>query len=218
MTRLWMTIRTPIGTGLAIAIGLLLVLLPDFLPGSACDIPRVSTSRLSARLDSMEVFVQKGKEKTRLEREGLAFHHSSLPSWNWVGIMRARLSLPKVREYWDWYEWDRPWKAEETCLWIHPVDNGSVILRFNDVPASDSIVGFTYFLRSARERSDARLKAAWNGIPVGSIQLPRKPGDSREFAIHLPGDGPGTLDITVTHKTSGKDHLCFDGWLIEAAP
>ena len=108
---------------LALAVGLSL---PDLLPATAAveDVDAVEYV-LSEQLDQCRVrVVRKGKTPLRLAGKGPVFSSPKLPTWNWVGLLPARVKIPKKQKVWLWEPTGNDHTMATSCIWVHPPSEG----------------------------------------------------------------------------------------------
>jgi len=201
-------VRMACGAALCLAL-----IVPDFIPASPASpttLPAPDEYRLSRRLDLLSVHAVYGKKRLRLERRGSAFYHPALPNWNWVGPRLTEIAIPRGSDNWNWIPDRVAGKARESCLWVHPVNEGILTLSFAGVPRGGRLRGFVYFLRSAARDAAVEITIRQGTGEVKRLKPPATPGKVWEFAADIPGEGEGGLDLVVKGLNRRKNHICLD--------
>jgi hypothetical protein len=120
--------------------------------------------------------------------------------------------MPRPKKsQWAFVETSKPGHVTETCLWIHPVNDGHLRLDFPDVELGGEVSGFFHALRSASPKMKVKIDLILDGEPIAKLSPKLKPGGLWEFQTALPGSGTGTLSLLIKQRARGKNHLCFDG-------
>ena len=89
-------------------------------------------------------------------------------------------------------------------------ESGSVVLRFNSVPASTRFVGFTgfsYFLERDVENAQVELSVSELGQALGQKRAAGADGWSR-FELTR-GPTPGSVEVSVRRLASESRDFCF---------
>ena len=195
------------------AFGLMLALVllaagSDLLPswGAGAEAP----VRLSGMLLEATVTATVKGEEFSLRPAGAVLAHPRLPAWNWVGLRRVTLKRPK-KAVWPFVEADKPGKAVESCLWVHPVNDGRLRLDFPGIVGGGELSGFFHALPSAIPRMKVEVEVLFDGKRLKQLSPRINPGGIWEFHVGLPGSGLGLLSFVIKQQARGKNHLCFDG-------
>ncbi len=196
-----------LASGLLIG-GVLLAICADYLP--ACSTAPNTPLRFSELLPSASVTATVKGEELPLTPAGPALANSRLPAWNWVGVRRISMPRPKKSE-WHFLEASKPGRITETCLWVHPVNDGHLRLDFPNVELGGEVRGFFHALRSASPKMKVKVALILEGETIAKLSPKLKPGGLWEFQEELPGSGTGTLSLLIKQRSRGKNHLCFDG-------
>lgn len=179
-------------------------LLPSWRPGAEAPV------RLSGLLlEAMVTATVKGQAHV-LRPAGAVLAHPRLPAWNWVGLRRISFALPKKAD-WPFVETDKPGRAVESCLWVHPVNDGNLRLDFSEVRRGGDVSGFFHALSSASPKMKVKVEVLLDGKRLAQLSPKLKPGGIWEYQVKLPGSGTGLLSFVITQQARGKNHLCFDG-------
>jgi hypothetical protein len=96
------------------------------------------------------------------------------------------------------------------CVLTQLPDNGRIVLRFNSVPATGRLVGFTgfsYFLERDNDADVAELSVSEVGQPLGQRRAAGARGWSR---FELPRGGtPGAIEVSVRRLAHAAGDFCF---------
>lgn len=195
---------------LCLALGLTL---PDLVTATAGPEDRGTGEYvLSEQLDQARVkVVRKGQKPLRLMGKGPVFSSPKLPGWNWVGPLPAKVKIPKKHKHWFWVPTGNDGNMATTCIWVHPPSAGELVLEFALPPASQRVVGFVHFLRSAAKRTVISMTVKQGRKTVKRLK-PRAPkGSAWEFEVELDETKGGPLKFVFEAGKKAKNHICFDG-------
>jgi hypothetical protein len=212
MSGLWAKMGTPVGSVTTVAVLVVLAVALEGLPPCRGDSPE-GPWRLSEHLSQAAVTARLPGRTLALENVGPAFHHPALPAWNWVGVMPAEVEAPSRNDRFPRVEARKPGRAEVSCIWIHPVNDGKLVLEWPEVPLGRPLHGFFHYLRSARKDAQVDVELFVDGKSVATLKPRAAPGGIWEFDAALPGTGTGRVRFVVEQRRRGKNHLCFDGVL-----
>ena len=96
------------------------------------------------------------------------------------------------------------------CVLTQLPESGSVVLRFNSVPAGKRLVGFTgfsYFLERDVEHAQVELSLSEAGQPLGHERAAGADGWSRFEVARAPT--PGSVEVSVRRLASESRDFCF---------
>ncbi len=186
----------------------LLSMVSDLLPGCAPEPP--VRSRLLVLFPSARVTATVKGRPIALRPSGPGLAAAGLPAWNWGGPRPLTAAMPKTGS-WEFPESVKPGRVEEACLWVHPVNDGSLRLDFPDVPLGGHLQGFFFAPTTAAKRVKIKADVLVDDRRVERLKPALKAGGVWEFDVALPGAGEGTLSVVIHQLARGKNHLCFDG-------
>jgi hypothetical protein len=188
-------------------------------PGPITDPPAGPTEevlyRLTDNLHHLEVFVDSRQWGTLvLSRAGDVFSHPRLPTWGWVGLLQETLRPAKSFRGHRHPLPDRH-LSETVCLWVHPVKEGPLTLRFADVPLGHRFLASVKLRSSYDPKASSRYRVVVDGEKIHERLLQSKAGSIEELDVMLPGTGTGTLEWVWETVVEGKNHLCVEGVVLQ---
>ncbi len=171
--------------------------------------------RLTENLHRLEVQVAPPQGGTlALSRCGDVFTHPRLPAWGWVGLLQETSRPPKSFQGHRYPLPDRH-LSETICLWVHPVKEGPLTLRFADVPLGHRFSATVKFRSSYDPKASSRYRVMVNGEKIHERLLQSQAGSIEELNLMLPGTGTGTLEWLWETVVEGKNHLCVEGVVLQ---
>jgi hypothetical protein len=131
--------------------------------------------------------------------DGAGRHQCSHADWNHVQA--------------GWHEVDeRPLR----CVWAHPVDEGPLEVRFEDVPLRGTLhvrAAMTDAAASFVRGAPVTLAVRADEAPIGRLVVENRPGVQRA-RLKLEGlPERGAVTFSVSTPASALRHFCFDAWL-----
>lgn len=119
------------------------------------------------------------------------------PDWHFVGV-----TVIEDQNY-------RP----RRCIWAHPAERETTIIRFDRVELGRSIVGhggITWFTEREAKGTPVEVEVRVDGEPLGTYRHADGEGWSRfEFPTEAYGDGAHTVEFQVSSKRSRQREFCF---------
>ncbi|NOZ88194.1 MAG: hypothetical protein GXP49_18435 [Deltaproteobacteria bacterium] len=147
------------------------------------------------------VWIEKGSGKTACDRYENRQWKCPGPEWNYVGDLTTDMDRNPRR-----------------CIWAHPVQGGTLKIRFDNVPMGESIQGRHGIALSGlgQNPSDVILRISIDGERQAEFAAHDVLG---YFSFKLDtGRFKGSLhqvEFSVSTKNNGARHYCFEAYTIE---
>lgn len=107
------------------------------------------------------------------------------------------------------------------CLWAHPTERGPVHVRFDDVPTGTTLVvhtGLTYGAYRDPNRGSVFADTEIDGRHAGRIENAYDVGWTTAVYDVPPGPDRRTVRISISTRSQGMRHFCFDATMRVEAP
>ncbi len=163
---------------------------------------RWMATRLESALELATVHIERADGTQRACGWAFGRFYCGPDAWNWVGLTDL-----KVRE------------RTESCIWAHPTQEGTIVLSFAGLPATQGIRGWAALADVAVETerdAQIRVDVALNDGPTeGSVATFEFEQGRQTWRASAPAPGSGTTALTLRISATdvGMAHFCIAGEL-----